>query len=196
LRNYESRPQQLEMADAVAEAIADRHHLMVEAGTGVGKSFAYLVPAIQAALDSPGYAPDPSIIWPRRFPPQPSRAALGAAGPNLGPLTWPLRRTGQRDNLLARLSDPDELLRAGAADDLGAGAGYDPDATTPLLDRFEHDPSPAVRSAAARSLTPLAGQPHVRRAFQAAAAQDEDIDVRWAARYALKLADPARQPSP
>jgi ATP-dependent DNA helicase DinG len=50
LRNYESRPQQLEMADAVAEAIADRHHLMVEAGTGVGKSFAYLVPAIQAAL--------------------------------------------------------------------------------------------------------------------------------------------------
>src|ERR1700730_14836711 len=53
LRNYESRPQQLEMADAVAEAIADQHHLMVEAGTGVGKSFAYLVPAIQAALADP-----------------------------------------------------------------------------------------------------------------------------------------------
>src|SRR5579871_2437705 len=50
LHNYEARPQQLEMADAVAEAIANRHHLMVEAGTGVGKSFAYLVPAIQAAL--------------------------------------------------------------------------------------------------------------------------------------------------
>jgi ATP-dependent DNA helicase DinG len=50
LCNYEDRPQQLEMAQAVAEAIADRHHLMVEAGTGVGKSFAYLVPAIQAAL--------------------------------------------------------------------------------------------------------------------------------------------------
>jgi ATP-dependent DNA helicase DinG len=49
LPNYESRPQQLDMADAVAAAIADRHHLMVEAGTGVGKSFAYLVPAIQAA---------------------------------------------------------------------------------------------------------------------------------------------------
>jgi ATP-dependent DNA helicase DinG len=53
LRNYESRPQQLEMADAVAEAIADKHHLMVEAGTGVGKSFAYLVPAIRAALKDP-----------------------------------------------------------------------------------------------------------------------------------------------
>lgn len=51
LGNYEERPQQLEMADAVATAIAERRHLMVEAGTGVGKSFAYLVPAILAALE-------------------------------------------------------------------------------------------------------------------------------------------------
>src|SRR5438128_4916108 len=50
LSNYEPRSQQLAMADAVAQAIAERRHLMVEAGTGVGKSFAYLVPAIQAAL--------------------------------------------------------------------------------------------------------------------------------------------------
>jgi ATP-dependent DNA helicase DinG len=50
LSNYESRPQQLDMADAVARAIAEPHHLMVEAGTGVGKSFAYLVPALQAAM--------------------------------------------------------------------------------------------------------------------------------------------------
>jgi ATP-dependent DNA helicase DinG len=50
LANYEARPQQLAMADAVAEAIRERRHLMVEAGTGVGKSFAYLVPAIEAAL--------------------------------------------------------------------------------------------------------------------------------------------------
>jgi ATP-dependent DNA helicase DinG len=50
LNNYEARPQQLEMADAVAAAIAARRHLMVEAGTGVGKSFAYLVPSILAAL--------------------------------------------------------------------------------------------------------------------------------------------------
>src|SRR5262245_21215677 len=39
------------MADAVARAIADRHHLIAEAGTGVGKSFAYLVPAILAAAE-------------------------------------------------------------------------------------------------------------------------------------------------
>jgi ATP-dependent DNA helicase DinG len=50
LSNYEPRPQQLEMAEAVASAIAERRHLMVEAGTGVGKSFAYLVPAVLAAL--------------------------------------------------------------------------------------------------------------------------------------------------
>jgi ATP-dependent DNA helicase DinG len=47
--DFESRPEQLKMAEAVADALADKHHLMVEAGTGVGKSFAYLVPALQAA---------------------------------------------------------------------------------------------------------------------------------------------------
>ncbi|HVK10225.1 MAG TPA: helicase C-terminal domain-containing protein [Gemmataceae bacterium] len=52
---FESRPEQLDMAGAVADAIAGRHHLMVEAGTGVGKSFAYLVPAIQAALADKDY---------------------------------------------------------------------------------------------------------------------------------------------
>ena len=49
LTDFESRPQQLEMAHAVASAIERKRHLLVEAGTGVGKSFAYLVPAIQAA---------------------------------------------------------------------------------------------------------------------------------------------------
>src|SRR5262245_41767121 len=50
LRNYEPRPQQLAMADAVRRAIERQTHLMVEAGTGVGKSFAYLVPAILSVL--------------------------------------------------------------------------------------------------------------------------------------------------
>jgi len=48
LARYEQRPQQLEMADAVWRALQDKRHLLVEAGTGVGKSFAYLVPAILA----------------------------------------------------------------------------------------------------------------------------------------------------
>lgn len=49
LSNYESRPEQLAMANAVAAAIDAGEHLVVEAGTGVGKSFAYLVPALLAA---------------------------------------------------------------------------------------------------------------------------------------------------
>ncbi len=52
LSNYEHRPEQLKMAEAVARAIDEGHHLMAEAGTGVGKSFAYLVPAIMAAVDA------------------------------------------------------------------------------------------------------------------------------------------------
>src|ERR1700723_2311240 len=47
---YEHRPQQMEMAQAVQQAFADGHHLLVEAGTGVGKSFAYLLPAIDYAV--------------------------------------------------------------------------------------------------------------------------------------------------
>ncbi len=46
LANYEHRPEQMAMADAVAKALANGRHLVVEAGTGVGKSFGYLVPAI------------------------------------------------------------------------------------------------------------------------------------------------------
>jgi ATP-dependent DNA helicase DinG len=48
LANYEHRPEQMAMADAVADALARGRHLVVEAGTGVGKSFGYLVPAILA----------------------------------------------------------------------------------------------------------------------------------------------------
>jgi ATP-dependent DNA helicase DinG len=44
--NYEYRPGQLEMAEAVESAISGGHHLIVEAGTGTGKTLAYLVPAI------------------------------------------------------------------------------------------------------------------------------------------------------
>jgi len=49
-KNFEFRPQQQEMAVAVARALQNREHLAVEAGTGVGKSLAYLVPAILFAV--------------------------------------------------------------------------------------------------------------------------------------------------
>ena len=48
LTGWESRPQQLAMARAVEAAIRERRHLLCEAGTGVGKSLAYLVPAVLA----------------------------------------------------------------------------------------------------------------------------------------------------
>lgn len=50
LEGYEVRPQQLEMVQAVEEAIEGPRNLIVEAGTGVGKSLAYLVPFIMWAV--------------------------------------------------------------------------------------------------------------------------------------------------
>src|SRR5881628_3405122 len=49
--NFEYRPEQQEMAAAVARALEEERHLVVEAGTGVGKSLAYLAPAILFALE-------------------------------------------------------------------------------------------------------------------------------------------------
>ncbi len=43
--HYEQRPEQIEMLRAVTDALSRGKHLLVEAGTGVGKSFAYLIPA-------------------------------------------------------------------------------------------------------------------------------------------------------
>src|SRR5512145_1637329 len=44
--NYEFRPGQLEMAEAVEASLREGKHLIVEAGTGTGKTLAYLVPAV------------------------------------------------------------------------------------------------------------------------------------------------------
>src|SRR6267378_659876 len=49
---YEHRPGQIQMAEAVARAFEQKRHLIVEAGTGTGKTLAYLVPAIAAACGS------------------------------------------------------------------------------------------------------------------------------------------------
>ena len=44
---YEYRPGQLQMAKAVEQSLAERRHLIVEAGTGTGKTLAYLLPALR-----------------------------------------------------------------------------------------------------------------------------------------------------
>jgi ATP-dependent DNA helicase DinG len=50
-KNFEFRPDQQEMAARVAQALEDEQHLVVEAGTGVGKSLGYLVPSVLFALE-------------------------------------------------------------------------------------------------------------------------------------------------
>jgi ATP-dependent DNA helicase DinG len=50
-KNFEFRLQQQEMAAAVANALEEERHLVIEAGTGVGKSLAYLTPAILLAIE-------------------------------------------------------------------------------------------------------------------------------------------------
>jgi len=51
LQDFESRPQQAEMAAAVQHAMDTKSRVVVEAGTGVGKSFAYLLPAIKRVIE-------------------------------------------------------------------------------------------------------------------------------------------------
>ena len=51
---YEHRPGQMDMARAVLRAFEEKRHLIVEAGTGTGKTLAYLVPAVASALAGRG----------------------------------------------------------------------------------------------------------------------------------------------
>ena len=80
LAGWESRPQQVEMANLVAEAIATRRHAIVEAGTGVGKSLAYLVPAVLAATADQA-ADDSAVLDPDRDEEVDDRAAAPAGRP-------------------------------------------------------------------------------------------------------------------
>jgi ATP-dependent DNA helicase DinG len=50
-KNFEYRPEQQQMAAAVARSLEQGKHLVVEAGTGVGKSLAYLIPAVMFAVE-------------------------------------------------------------------------------------------------------------------------------------------------
>jgi len=57
LPDFEARPQQLEFGEAVADALQHGRHLIAEAGTGTGKSFAYLLPAALHAEQNQGQGP-------------------------------------------------------------------------------------------------------------------------------------------
>ena len=51
LEAYEARPEQIEVASAIERAMEEAKPCLAEAGTGVGKTMAYLIPAVRAALD-------------------------------------------------------------------------------------------------------------------------------------------------
>ncbi len=90
-RDYERRDAQLEMAAEVDAAIRERRSVVVEAGTGVGKSFAYLVPAILYAVEEQvrAFRPDePFPFGPDSDAAEPSQTA---ASKNASP-TAPERR--------------------------------------------------------------------------------------------------------
>jgi ATP-dependent DNA helicase DinG len=125
LGNYEPRSQQLEMAEAVADAIAGPHHLMVEAGTGVGKSFAYLVPAILAAdprncrvvvsthtISLQEQLVGKDIPFLQDVMPRPFNAVLVKGRSNYISLRR-LRGAQQRINLLGEPGEVDQLKRIG-----------------------------------------------------------------------------------
>ena len=52
LERFEPREQQIEMLQTVSNAFSQGHHMLIEAGTGTGKSFAYLIPAFQWAMQN------------------------------------------------------------------------------------------------------------------------------------------------
>jgi HEAT repeat protein len=67
-------------------------------------------------------------------------------------------------------------------------ADSDPRAFQALLARLESHPDPGIRQQAAWYLLRRVHEDRNRQALRAAAAEDEDVEVRWIARYALRLA--------
>lgn len=145
-------------------------------------------PAILAALDDPGFPVDPAKQWSRSFP---STGQVAGPNTNLGlkQLSKLLGSAGlPDDDLFAKFGDEDHLARLSAVRLAGEIALGDPRRVTALIDRLEHDPVPEIRRAAACGLRSLARQNGVGQALLASASQDEDLEVRWEARYAIRLA--------
>jgi HEAT repeat protein len=149
----------------------------------------YGLPAILAGLDDPGHQLDPDVRWARTFPHVPAIGERLPDGHGADPAAWYVQPAGtESDSSSAELASDIALRRPGAAEVVAGEVRNDPRALPALLNRLERDPSPRIRHRIAwRLLTPLAQDPQVRSAPHAAAAEDEDLQVRWAARYALRL---------
>lgn len=120
---YEPRPEQVRMGEAVASALESRSRLLVEAGTGVGKSFAYLVPAIlrciqrgekvviatsTIALQEQLMSKDIPLLmetlaeWGNQSPPPPPPAPGSPAKPVAAPALLPVLAKGRGNYLSIR----------------------------------------------------------------------------------------------
>jgi hypothetical protein len=121
-------------------------------------------PAIQAALDNPGYPRDPAVRWARTFPKIP-RGPASDAEVAAERRSWRVL---------------EEAVRR---------ADSDPRAFQAVLTLLETDPHPGIRHAAAWFLLQRVGEERSRQALRAAATEDEDVQVRWVARYAFRLAE-------
>ena len=166
-----------EPCDAIADQVCDALAL-----------FARL--ALEALLETPGL-PGGSLsrIWPRSFAGERDEACESLSviekfhhGLSVGQAIrdWP------REELLGQLArDPVvrdmailEILRRGLSGS---------DVTAALSERLERDPHPVVRGCAARALGALARGEEALGSLLLAASDDEDLDVRWSAEYALSL---------
>ena len=129
---YEARPGQLAMAERIAEAIDGDERLLVEAGTGTGKTLAYLVPALlsgRKVVVSTGTKTLQDQIATVDLPRL--RAMFDRAGLLPAPLEWAVmkglsnyvcrRRLGERDRQRSLIAEPelDRLLAFAASSPTG-----------------------------------------------------------------------------
>jgi hypothetical protein len=149
---------------------------------------AYGWPAILAAVDSPGYPPDPAALWARTFPREPGTAPRQASLP-LTERPRPANDTDPEINeLFTEVTDANRTVRLAATETIVEFASEDPRTVPALLHLLEWDADEYIRKLATLGLAPSADREQVREALRAAAAEDEDLQVRWAARYAIRLA--------
>jgi hypothetical protein len=152
----------------------------------------YGLPAVEAVLADPGYPEQPDRRWPRTFQPVHGRAAWAAVRADLEAamqMAQPPQPAGLagHESVYADLAHADGLRRLAALNDLRRlGLLAQRRSHAGLLNRLAADPEQRVRREAALCLAGLAADPAIQDALTAAAAEDEDRDVRWAARFALR----------
>ncbi|HET9020236.1 MAG TPA: DEAD/DEAH box helicase, partial [Ornithinibacter sp.] len=126
------RPGQVEMAHAVADAVERGEHLLVQAGTGTGKSLAYLVPAVQHAVDTgrPAVVATATLALQAQIVDRDMPRLAEAVAPLLGRRPTYALVKGRRNYLCAHKlhggfpdDDADTLMSVGAVDQQASRLG-------------------------------------------------------------------------